>query len=86
MVLCPLLPRVSGVFGVKKFFKFLQKEGFGADFHPSKQLPRGSESGFNLSPARFASQIFLKIFPVLPPDSQMTGQSGRQIARQPAPR
>ncbi|MFW7404329.1 MAG: hypothetical protein ACOH07_02845, partial [Rothia mucilaginosa] len=54
--------RVSGVFGVKKFFKFLQKEGFGADFHPSQQLRGGSESSFTPSPARFASQIFLKIF------------------------
>ena len=61
MVSHPLLPRNSRVFGVKKFFKFLQKEGFGADFHPSKRLPGGSESGFHLSPARFAPQNFLKI-------------------------
>ena len=62
MVLHLLLPRISGVFGVKKFFKFLQKEGFGADFHPSKQLQSGSESSFTLSPTHFVSQIFLKIF------------------------
>ena len=61
MALYPLLPRVSGVFGVEKFFKFLQKEGFGANFDPSKQSQEGSESSFNLSPARFAPQNFLKI-------------------------
>ena len=83
MVLCPLLPRVSGVFGVKKFFKFLQKEGFGADFHPAKQLRGDLDSSFTLSPARFEPQIFLKIFRAPPPDSQMTGQSGNQIAKAP---
>ena len=73
MVSCPLLPRNSGVFGVEKFFKFLQKEGFGADFHPSKQPQGDLESSFNRSPACFAPQKFFEdfFFPPCFPSSKL---------------
>ena len=69
-----------GFLGLKSFLNFFKKRVFGADFHPSKQLRGGSESSFTPSPACFVSQNFLRFFPAPPPGSQVTGQSGRQIA------
>ena len=75
-----------GFLGLKSFLNFFKKRVL----EPIFTLQSSSEGTWRVvlppSPARFEPQIFLKIFPVLPPDSQMTGQSGRQIARQPAPR
>ncbi len=80
MVLCPLLPRISGVFGVKKFFKFLQKEGFRTDLHPSKRLQssfKGTRRTASASPPHVLHPDFLKISPhtaARQPDNQAVRQ------------
>jgi len=72
---------ISGFLGSKSFLNFFKKRVLGPVFTLQSSFERAQRAVSVSPPQALHPYIFLKIFPVLPPDSQMTGQSDNQIAK-----
>ena len=71
-----------GFLGLKSFLNFFKKRVLGPIFTLQSSSEVTRIVVLPSPPHALHPKFFLKIFPAPPPGSQMTGQSGRQIARQ----
>ena len=70
-----------GFLGLKSFLNFFKERVLGPIFTLQSSFKVARRAVLPPPPHALHPKFFLKIFPALPPGSQMTRQSGRQIAR-----